>query len=245
MEWSTKMEGGGTLFVRDDGAYVYLEATRPADESGLHKVVIFGLRGKQVLGTLSPSDGQLKLKRMVSSDTLAKWGCWPINRVVCQLTFPFQGEETPGHLEEIVPDGSENLEEEPEFLPVVSLEREEEEAIFSERETAPREKFSPKEEGWEEEFLPVESVRKFVPYHPWKHRVAPPQLSAPLSRLSGVLWRWDGEGGELAVPYFPGKEFPLTPLFCLGRFQEVEGGKYLCFSFDGGGKPCFHRNKEE
>lgn len=90
MEWNKGMEGGGNLYIRDEGSYVYLEASRPRDQAGLYKIQIQGLEGKQILGTLTPSGDLLKLSRMVSRKHLDQWGCWPIQRAICQLSFPFQ-----------------------------------------------------------------------------------------------------------------------------------------------------------
>lgn len=90
MEWTTNMEGGGTLFFRDEGAYLYFEANRVDDGKGLYKVLIQGMSGVQVLGTMSPCETGLKLSRMVSRSTLGQWGCLPVTKAICQQSYVFE-----------------------------------------------------------------------------------------------------------------------------------------------------------
>lgn len=92
MEWTLKMEGGGSIFLRDDGSYLYFEARRVDDKEGLYKVRIQGLQGTQVLGTMLPCEEGLKLSRMISRGTLGQWGCLPITKVFCDKSFVFQEE---------------------------------------------------------------------------------------------------------------------------------------------------------
>lgn len=105
MEWTTKMEGGGTLYLRDDGTYMYLEANRSGEQGAHFRVILQGLHGDQLLGTMSPrEEGGLRLSRMIPRSTLGQWGCLPITKVLCQEIFtgsePFSGENLLFQLEE-------------------------------------------------------------------------------------------------------------------------------------------------
>lgn len=91
MEWTTNMEGGGTLYFRDDGSYYYFEANYPLrrEEKAEYQVILQGVQGGQLLGTMTPSEHGLKLSRMVSRTSLEKWGCLPVTKVICQKQYPF------------------------------------------------------------------------------------------------------------------------------------------------------------
>ncbi len=52
-----------------------------------------------------------------------------------------------------------------------------------------------------------------------------------------ALLRREAEGFSLAYRYRPDRPFPLTPLFCFARLEEMEGELYLCFPFRKGGCP--------
>ena len=52
-----------------------------------------------------------------------------------------------------------------------------------------------------------------------------------------ALVRQERNGFSLAYPYGPDKPFPLTPVFCFARLEELDGRPYLCFPFRPGGCP--------
>ena len=56
------LAGGGTLRVREEDLWVYLEAVRPDDGRGLYKVWCTGPQGEFLLGTLVPQGGGLHLE---------------------------------------------------------------------------------------------------------------------------------------------------------------------------------------
>lgn len=70
-----------------------------------------------------------------------------------------------------------------------------------------------------------------------------PLVDAAFSRANGGFFREEAEGGLiLAYPYTPACPFPLTPLFCLARVEDIEGKPYLLFSFDREKTPVFPHN---
>lgn len=83
------LEGGGTLTVREEGVWVVLEAARPDDRLGLYKVWLWGLRGKTLMGTLTPTGGQLRLSRRVSRTRLEQEGCWPVTGGETVMAYAF------------------------------------------------------------------------------------------------------------------------------------------------------------
>ena len=72
------LAGGGTLRVREEDLWVYLEAVRPDDGRGLYKVWCTGPEGEFLLGTLVPQGGGLRLERRVARKTLQQAGAWPL-----------------------------------------------------------------------------------------------------------------------------------------------------------------------
>lgn len=86
------MEGGGTLFIRDEGAFLYFEANRSEEGEGVYKVMIQGVHGSQMLGTMGTCEGGLKLSRMVSRSTLGKWGCLPVTKAICERGYLFEAQ---------------------------------------------------------------------------------------------------------------------------------------------------------
>lgn len=72
------LAGGGTLRVREEDLWVYLEAVRPDDGRGLYKVWCTGPQGEFLLGTLVPQGGSLHLERRVARKTLQQAGAWPL-----------------------------------------------------------------------------------------------------------------------------------------------------------------------
>ena len=91
-----RMEGGGTLSLREEGPRVHLEAARPDDGRGLYKAWVRGRQGSRLLGTLVPEAGGLRLRRTVSRSSLEQAGCWPVTGGNCVLTYPFPGAEGAG-----------------------------------------------------------------------------------------------------------------------------------------------------
>lgn len=234
MEWTTKMEGGGTLYLRDDGHCMYLEANRPEDGRGLYKVILQGIQGGQVLGTMEPSEKGLKLSRMVSRSTMGQWGCLPLSKVICQLTYPF-------------PEEKEEPLEEAEVFSAALLEQIQEEESFrpvEESSDSPEQEHKT-EESWTEVALPEEIPEEiqyeggFSPCSHGEQWMKDGVLADCLSRCHDVL-RSEREGGfALAIP-FEG-EFPMIPLFCLAQKLELGTKTYLgfCFAQDGRPKPYF------
>ena len=72
------LAGGGTLRVREEDLWVYLEAVRPDDGKGIYKVWCTGPQGEFLLGTLVPQGGGLHLERRVARKTLQQAGAWPL-----------------------------------------------------------------------------------------------------------------------------------------------------------------------
>ena len=62
-------------------------------------------------------------------------------------------------------------------------------------------------------------------------------LAEASKTLGGALICRKGPGMQLAVPFSTDSPFQLVPLICLGKWTELEGKSYLCFSFDREGRP--------
>ncbi len=76
----------------------------------------------------------------------------------------------------------------------------------------------------------------------WQREETPStRLEDPLLRQSLGTGEWlveEGEGGfRLACRYQPKEEMGLVPLFCLCRWEELEGTAYLVWKFDEKGRP--------
>lgn len=236
MEWTTKMEGGGTLYLRDDGLYMYLEANRPEGQPGLYKVILQGVQGGQVLGTMEPCDTGLKLSRMVSRATLGQWGCLPLTKVICQLTYPFPTEEkqdSPLEKEEVLApslwEEKVSLDEE---IPPKEEQTPEEEVVWEGLQEEPEEIL------WTEVTAPEEEREGFRPCPQPSQWMSDPVLVRGIGSYEGVLRQEREDGFALAIPFSADKAFPLTPLFCLAQPKELQGRKYLVFSFGHHGRPC-------
>lgn len=83
------------------------------------------------------------------------------------------------------------------------------------------------------------------PSGPWQREETPGRLLGEelLRRCAGklrdtLLKREDG-GFALAAPYDPGAPFPLCPLFCFARVEELSGRRYAVFHFNSCGCPIF------
>jgi len=67
-------------------------------------------------------------------------------------------------------------------------------------------------------------------------------LSDPILRRSaeqwgGFLWREEGGGFALAAPLECHRPFPLPPLFCLSKIEEIQGRPHAVWRFDRTGRP--------
>ena len=106
METTVEMQGGGRLTVRQEGVRAVLEAVRPDDRRGLYKVWLRGRGGKEfLLGTLTPQEGKLRLRRVLPLGELERAGCWPEFWAESVLAFPFDREEAEGWYCEQHPEG--------------------------------------------------------------------------------------------------------------------------------------------
>lgn len=256
MEWTSKMEGGGSLYLRDEGNYLYLEATRPEEGEGLYKVILQGLQGRQVLGTMSPCEHGLKLSRMVSRSTMGQWGCLPLTKVICQMSFPF-GEESnasvqPKSMEvpdvflgeqgvsplSIVEENWEKPMEAKDSKVEVSESRQGSGSPSISEEFFPVEEEIHSEEQWElVEIAVEEQTTGFRPCTEPEAYLTDPLLLRSIRERSGVLLSEEEGGFSLAVPYTLKDKFPMIPLFCFGQYTQLQGGDYLLFSFRQGAVP--------
>ena len=67
-----------------------------------------------------------------------------------------------------------------------------------------------------------------------------PWLRKNLHGVHGVLTRTAAERRLVALPYDPGKPFPLTPMFCLARVRDIGGKRYAVYAFDEKEWPVLH-----
>lgn len=67
--------------------------------------------------------------------------------------------------------------------------------------------------------------------------LADPILRSSAGQWGGFLWRAQGEGFLLAAPLECHRPFPLPPLFCLGRVEDVQGRPHVVWRFDREGNP--------
>ena len=85
-------------------------------------------------------------------------------------------------------------------------------------------------------------ARQAVPPPGWAWEPRPAALlGEPLLREAvkegGALLRREGEGFSLAWPFRPDEPFPLPPLFCFARVEELAGAPHLVIPFRPGGCP--------
>ncbi|MFI3251298.1 MAG: hypothetical protein R3Y07_10135 [Eubacteriales bacterium] len=239
------LEGGGSLSIKDQGAYYYIEAIRPNDGKGLYRAVVHGLTGSQALGTLTPEGEMIRLARMIPRTTLERWSCFPITGGECQCFFVF-GEQPQ----------REPPPKEPEPLPFRTFIKE-----FpprSSHENICHEERSPEPQPRFEESPTIEEERSPLECEPTDPTEPPPQdwrfchnpaelvagrtLGEGFEKISPVLYRKRRKGFSLAVPIRCEEEFTLTPLLCLGNTFEREGESYIAFCFDSNGKPCLEKD---
>ena len=88
---------------------------------------------------------------------------------------------------------------------------------------------------------PIIQDHKTFPAWRWEHRpgykLSDPILQESASNWGSMLIRYTKEGFQLAAPLNPHYPFPLTPLFCLGSAQTIDGQPHIIFSFDHHGVP--------
>jgi hypothetical protein len=60
---------------------------------------------------------------------------------------------------------------------------------------------------------------------------------AELAGRRDCLWRREGGGRGIAIPYSPDSPFPLVRYFCFARIAAIGGRYYAAYSFDGSGTP--------
>lgn len=90
MEQQWNMEGGGTLELRRDGAWAWLDARRAMDRKGLYKVWLRGgPGGRMLLGTLVPEKEGLRLTRRLLVSELERSGCWPLEGAQAVRAYSF------------------------------------------------------------------------------------------------------------------------------------------------------------
>lgn len=95
MERRYTLEGGGSLTVRADELRAVLTAERASDSRGLYKAYLRGPTGRALLGTLAPENGQLRVRRTLTLDTLERQGAWPPVGGELELAFAFGREKAP------------------------------------------------------------------------------------------------------------------------------------------------------
>ena len=66
-----------------------------------------------------------------------------------------------------------------------------------------------------------------------------PWLRRQLRGVAGALTRRREGGRELALPYDPGRAFPLEQLFCFARLRQLGGEAYVVYLFDRQEWPVF------
>lgn len=256
MEWTRNMDGGGTLYFRDDGGYLYFEARRSDDGDGLYQVLISGGLGSRVLGTMVPCEGGLKLCRMVSRSAADGWGCFPVREVVCERYFVFATEGSGSGCEkkscdvDFVSgnesgDQGENLLEnqfgEGDPMKEKRWAQEGEETYFQDAVAVVD------EEVWLEVVEGVgaenhEDDKKEVDFTAW---ICDSGLKKVFGDCVGVVRKEYSDGFVLGMPFSVGVEFPVVSGFCFGEYREMNGAGYLFFSFSSEGNLVFStRNLE-
>lgn len=218
MNKTLSLQGGGTLYIKDQGSYFFVEAIRPNDQKGLYRVHLKGLMGTQQLGTLTPEGDYLRLARMVPRNTLERWGCYPITGGECICFFPFEEKSEQSN----TPTEPEQEEQapicpSPKSLPELD--------VFPPKPSEQMLAQNPQPEGWEPCSNPSE-------------RVVGRTLGEGFAALTPVYYRKRNHGFSLAVPIRCEEEFTLTPLLCIGKPIEIGGEQFVAFGFDPTGKPC-------
>ena len=66
-----------------------------------------------------------------------------------------------------------------------------------------------------------------------------PWLRQRLRGVQGALTRAAGGKRYLALPYDPGKPFPLTTLFCFAHLRKIGEASFAVYGFDEGDHPVF------
>ena len=66
-----------------------------------------------------------------------------------------------------------------------------------------------------------------------------PWLRRQMQERMDILTRTAAKLRYLAIPYAPGKPFPLVPLFCFAQVCRIDGRDYAVFAFDEEEWPVF------
>ena len=87
----------GSICCIEDGESVSLRASGKDPGKGLYKLFLRGGEGSFLLGTMLPSEGELRLERTLKAEALRRCRCWPPECGEALLAFPFSsGEEKRG-----------------------------------------------------------------------------------------------------------------------------------------------------
>lgn len=74
----------------------------------------------------------------------------------------------------------------------------------------------------------------------WEHRpgarLSDPILRESVSNWGSMLIRHTDSGFQLAAPLDPHCPFPITPLFCFGTVENIDGQPHVVYSFDAQGE---------
>ena len=88
MEQRFALDGGvGALSVREEGPRASIAAERPDDGRGLYKAYLRGRGGSVLLGTMTPENGRLLVRRTFSLDELRRRGAWPVLGGAAEMAF--------------------------------------------------------------------------------------------------------------------------------------------------------------
>lgn len=90
-------------------------------------------------------------------------------------------------------------------------------------------------------FSAPQTSRKPVPVWRWEHHPGS-KFSDSILRESAANWgsmliRYTDKGFQLAAPFDPHYPFPITPLFCFGTVEQIDGQPHIVYSFNPDGEP--------
>lgn len=77
--------------LEEDNGKATVEVRCPSDGKGLYKAYAVGPTGRCLLGTMTPHQSGLALKKTLAVDALRQKGCWPVRRVETSLAYAFSG----------------------------------------------------------------------------------------------------------------------------------------------------------
>lgn len=89
------------------------------------------------------------------------------------------------------------------------------------------------------EIRPAKEAEDWIPAPSPEQLFRTPWLRRQLRGMAGVLTRRREGGRELALPYDPGRAFPLEQLFCFARLRQLGGEAYVVYLFDRQEWPVF------